>query len=231
MNLKQEIENKVIALCCTGPSLTPDIKLNDHDIVVGVNRIYLTCFVEKLDILFHNASQLDNPTDMIKVLKDKNPQAHTFFIPSAKGHPIDQLVYLDHLTLEGHSTTNLCGYRDAATQKLGYNLLSGVIALEILLKFNPRHIDIYGMSFYQDDTERKYTKYTTDKKDLIEHSNILSHDMVNNYEYFSKLIKDRNVKWHIDNETLERVEKLKSEKAHKYIRSLYHRLKNILTIN
>lgn len=209
MNLKETIQDKVVALCCTGPSLTPDIKLKDHDVVVGVNRIYLTGFVEKIDILFHNASQLDDPRDMMKVMKDKNPQAHTFFIPSAKKHPRNQLVFLDDLTLGGNKTTNLCGYRDASAEKLGFELLSGIIALEILLKFNPRHIDIYGMSFYQDDTQRKYTKYTNDKRRLTEHSNILGHDMMNNYNYFSKLIKDKNVKWHIDKKTLKRVEALK----------------------
>ena len=195
--------------CCTGPSLTPDINVEKHDVVVGVNRIYLTQFVEKIDILFHNASILDDPRHMIKVIKDKNPKVHTFFIPSAKKHPRNQLVHLDDLTLKGNKTTNLCGYRDASMEELGFELLSGIIALEILLKFNPRHIDIYGMSFYQDDTERKYTKYTNDKRRLTEHSNILGHDMMNNYKYFSTLIKDKNIKWHIDNETLERVEKLK----------------------
>ena len=221
MNLETKIRKKKIALLCTGASLSQpaDINLNQYDTIIGVNRIYLTGFADKIDILFHNASQLDNPKVMLQNLLSKNPNVHTFFMPSAKKHPINELIYLDELALKGYAVTNLCGYRDFETKKRGWQPLTGLITLEIILKFRPESVDIYGMDFYQAGSSNKY------HQNLEQFSNMtLDHDMKSNYFTFMQetglwipeerkhmfALRCRNIQWHIDKKIIEKLKDMYS---------------------
>lgn len=148
------VRNKSICLMGSGNSLKkfkPQINKNNYEIIAGLNRIYRTDMIDRIDILFHNASMHDELRLSCHLL-DIEKLNYLVFLPSIPS-TYDQYyknfnssipeLYFDKIIFDllEHSNQNI---------KYNCNLLTGISSLLYLIKAsnNSSKIDLYGFDFY-----------------------------------------------------------------------------------
>lgn len=188
------IKNKKVCLLCPGKSLEKHkIDYSKYDLVCGVNRIYKTDYFDKINLFFHNASINDTPNKICdKVFSQKdNKQRYIVFVPGE----ISKIRFsifkeLDKTTIKYNNVLCLYSIHQQLINTFGFNLLSGLMCVYLMLQLKVEHIDIYGMDFYS----HGYIN-GTNKAPLREFD--IEHSLASNLVFLKNLIKHnpKKINW------------------------------------
>jgi len=198
-------DKKVCLLGC-GKSLEKyNIDFNNYDIVVGINRIYKTSLLNKINILYYSFGQGDRSSikDMFQILlNQKNfytfigcPAGHRkkppgLFSPD-KGSKSKSLIDVKKILDEINFCNNKNFYYFHSNVKIKPLPLAGMTAVSHIINSEASFIDMFGFDFYTHG-------YTESLKDFhINHKKY--HNIENNKKFLKNLINKHpeKIKWNI----------------------------------
>jgi hypothetical protein len=182
-------EDKSVCLLGCGGSLDKkEIKFENYDKVVGVNRIYKTKYFKKLNILYDSAHYKYDPLNNIKIKTINESNLDYYFLtPGIKSYNI---LKLKKFFIEKIKIKNFL-YKNRPEMKIsGKKILAGLFVLNIIIKGCPKKIDLYGFDFY----EQNYTselEYTHDIETIKK-----MHTLEEEKKYLENLIEKNNfISW------------------------------------
>jgi len=190
-------KNKKICLLGCGSSLEKyNINFNDYDLIVGLNRIYMTKYFDNIDIFYNSLSFQDwkNIKNMIQILSTNNKLKQIIFSPWGLGKRKKRILYniLLKYNIQNYLYTNKIG-RHITLKRIERIPITGMSVLYHILQCDSSSIDIYGFDFYQDPQNIyiqniKPIKYKVNKY----------HNIGSNFDFFKTLLETHNNKivWH-----------------------------------
>lgn len=169
-------EKKVCLLGCGKSIEKYNIDFSSYDIVVGINRIYQTSFIDKINILYNGFGDGDrhNARFMLDLLKTKNNFISLILLRNEEDYNLIKLIeetkFLDH-----KSFSYLPGLLNI---KYVRRPLTGIVALNHILKCDVGLVDIFGFDFYVNGyieglKEAHPKKITAQWHDLSKNKNFL----------------------------------------------------------
>lgn len=184
---KNFIRNKKICLIGSGASIDEyKIDYSLYDVIVGINRLYQTNLLNKINILYHNASPYDvlDPTNE-KVKELANQLNYIVFIPGLSYTYRKFKKFNDFMNLQ-HKNKIIVDLNLSNTykKKFRYKLLTGISTLIHLVSMDPNKIDIFGYDFYS----KEYYDGLKDKPGKLKNHNIEANkkiffDIINDKKY------------------------------------------------
>lgn len=184
-------KDKNICLLGNGESITKyNIDFNKYDLVVGINRIYLTKYYKDINVLYYNMSKKDNYNldYLLSSIKNSSNIKYLILCPWCSGPK--KRLYLENLInkygIKNHIYSKSIVRKIPQIQK---RPLTGIAALNHILLCGIKSIDIYGFDFYQTKYVDKLQYYSGHEK---------YHDIGSNFDFFKTLLETHNDKivWH-----------------------------------
>ena len=179
-------QNKRICLLGNASSLTNfNINFNNYDIVVGINRIYQTKYIDNIHILYNALSKKDwnNTTIMTSILKSK-PQFKCFIACPWGAKRTSQIKNILS-QCNFYDTKQFLFCRNIVRQvEVPKRPLTGIAALNHILLSGGNNVDLFGFDFYK-------TKYI-DNLPVFDHRKY--HDIEANKEFLINTINNPNNK-------------------------------------
>jgi len=163
MNMKEldiysdYLSNASICLLGCGPSLEYNLShISDTDIVIGINRIYQTKLIDRLNILYHNGAGKGCSLKNTLITKSPHQLKHIVYIPSIDY--TDTVIVEKHRSrfvynkIDGYNFINHLDFAYKEKNKYGVNLLTGISTLSHIIYYSKnsyRQIKILGFDFYR----------------------------------------------------------------------------------
>jgi hypothetical protein len=186
----QYYKDRKIALIGSGNYSHDLIDFSIYDIVVGVNQIYKTNILDKIDIIYHGLSVKD--TDFIELLPNISNYKKVIFIPrivKSNNTRISELLY--EFKYKNYKFYWEPDIRRDSEDRMQTNPLSGIVALEHIIEQEPLYLDLYGFNFYTDS-------YIEGMSILDNHPSVINniHDLEKNKSYFIEILnKNKKINW------------------------------------
>jgi hypothetical protein len=197
INLAQLYCNKKIILIGNGPSvLKYNIDFTKYDTSVGMNRVYLTPMFDNINVLYHSLSCKDwkNLEFLFNTLLYKKNFygliGSIWFMKEAKRVILKELITKYNLDEKFIYSKNISKKMCNSNYHLGpmkKRPLTGIAALNNIIEYCPKQIDIYGYDFYQNFQNIYGLRFYKRQTNLI-------HDLEENKIIFNKLIESTNGK-------------------------------------
>jgi hypothetical protein len=186
----QYYKDRKIALIGSGNYSHDLIDFSIYDIVVGVNQIYKTNILDKIDIIYHGLSVKD--PEFIELLPDISNYKKVIFIPrivKSNNTRISELLY--EFKYKNYKFYWEPDIRRDSEDRMQTNPLSGIVALEHIIEQEPLYLDLYGFNFYTDS-------YIEGMSILDNHPSVINniHDLNKNKSYFIEILnKNKKINW------------------------------------
>jgi hypothetical protein len=186
----QYYKDRKVALIGSGSYSHDLIDFSIYDIVVGVNQIYKTNILDKIDIIYHGLSVKD--PEFIELLPDISNYKKVVFIPKivkSNNTRISELLY--EFKYKNYKFYWEPDIRRDSEDRMKTNPLSGIVALEHIIEQEPLYLDLYGFNFYNDS-------YIEGMSILDNHPSVVRdvHDLEKNKNYFIEILnKNKKINW------------------------------------
>lgn len=186
-------KDKKICLLGCGSSLEKhNINFDDYDLVVGLNRIYMTKYFNNIDIFYNSLSFQDwkNIRNMIQILSGNNKLKQIIFSPWGLGKRKKHILYnlLLEYNIKNYLYTNKIG-RHKILKTIDKIPIIGMSVLYHILQCGSSSIHIYGFDFYQDINNIYIQNIKPIKYKINKYHNIGS-----NFDFFKTLLETHNDK-------------------------------------
>jgi hypothetical protein len=143
-------KNKKVCLMGSGDSISRfSIDFDSYDLVVGINRIYKTNYINHINILYNGLGIKDwkNIVNMINLIKMSDNIEYLIACPWVK----DRIRKLENMLKEVNFSKNYICCRNIVRKcpvKKG-RPLTGVSVLNHIILSDAETVDIYGFDFYK----------------------------------------------------------------------------------
>ncbi len=176
-------KNKYICIIGSGKSSEKfDINFDKYDEVIGFNRIYNTKYKDNITILYDGLSKHIDTDTLIQGISTCKNLKKILLVPTS-----DSKYYLDKakkVMLELNCKLEYILINNNSRLKSNTKILTGVSIFIHILSKNPKHIDIYGFDFYEQDYIDGISKL----------ENLKVHNMVENKKLYISYINKYNNK-------------------------------------
>ena len=178
--------DKSVCLLGSGGSIENyDIDFDSYDLVIGLNQIYKTNYIKKINIIYHGISV--NDQEFLSFVDNINNEIMVIIAPRKMKSTLRRLNDLIEKNKVGF---NLC-LHEKTFELVGNNPLMGVMVINELVNSGVKNVDVYGFDFYTQP-------YISGAKELKNHPNNDKniHDLEINKNFFINLIENnKNVIW------------------------------------
>lgn len=187
MDIENLYKDKKVCILCCGESIDKHkIDFDKYDFVIGLNRLYKTKYIDKINVLYDSCHYIHDfiSLEKIKILNESNIKYY-FLIPGK----ISKQKIIDNMKLiQSNLKIPFKVIDERDKHAIGdRKILAGVFVLKKVLGEKPKSIDLYGYDFYSS----KYVEGIT-YKHAKEQINYM-HDLKLEKLYFLKIIKNPEV--------------------------------------
>ena len=162
-----------------------DIDYDYYDIIIGLNQVYKTKYINIIDIMYHGISVDD--VDFLNEVNNIREKVELVLLPKPLNKQIKKLKAL----LSEYNYYYNIDIHEEAYVNVKSNPLMGLMVLTELSNSGTHSIDIYGFDFYE-------TPYIEGAVELRNHPkyHVTNHDIKANKEYFLDILSNKdNITW------------------------------------
>jgi len=179
--------DKKICLLGSGQSAEKyNIIYKDYDLIVGINRIYHSNYIDNINVIYYNLSTVDakNIEYMLKKINQKEQFRHIIFCPwLAK-----RIQFTQQKIQETNFKKEYTFCRKIVRQiRIKNRPLTGIAALNHIILSGAKQIEMFGFDFYQN-------RYINNMKHHIVHDRF--HDIKDNIRFLNEMMQKHNIIWH-----------------------------------
>jgi len=185
--LPELYKDKRICLLGSGMSLsTNNRKYTDYDLVVGINRLYHTEYLDVLNVLYYNLSSVDqnNLDYMLETMNNKKNIKYLIFCPWC--NKAIQKTRKKIAQLKFNKEYVFC-QKIVRQVRIKQRPLTGIAALNHIVLSGAKSVNVYGFDFYQKE-------YVCNMKHYKFHDTF--HNIEDNIRFLNEMMQKHNIIWH-----------------------------------